>query len=179
MINFLNKACDILGIDRKIHSKEVVLDKALHKGKITEEECFRKYFGVPISEDDMKKIIELWTTNWKPREDMMNLVKRLKLNYRLAVISNSDPINSDNCLKKGYYEPFEELILSHELGLIKPGRRIYEVAIKRMNTRPEECLFIDDQEDCLVPARRMGMKTILFKNIRQLRAELRSLGIRF
>ena len=69
LINFLNKACDILGIDRKIHSKEVVLDKALHKGKITEEECFRKYFGVPISEDDMKKIIELWTTNWKPRDD--------------------------------------------------------------------------------------------------------------
>ncbi len=71
------------------------------------------------------------------------------------------------------------MILSHELGFIKPEKKIYEIALEKTNSNPEECLFIDDQERVLIPAREMGMKTIRFNSIVQLKEELREIEIKF
>jgi len=69
--------------------------------------------------------------------------------------------------------------LSHELGIIKPQNEIYEIAMEKLNVKPKECLLIDDQEDCLKPARKMGMITILFKSLLQLKEKLQKKNIKF
>jgi len=172
-ISFVNKSRKVLDIDKELFSKkEVVFDKRLNKGEISAEECFRKYFGVPIDEKQMKKIVKFWTSTWKLSNEMKKLILRLKDNYRLAILSNSDSLNSENYTKKGWYKYFDTLIISHEIGIIKPQKEIYQIAIEKLKIRPNECLFIDDQEDCLKPAREIGMKTILFKSISQLEKEL-------
>lgn len=179
-VDFVNRAYKILGIKKSFHvDKEVVFDEALNKGIVTLEECFRKYFDVPISDGQMKKIKDLWMSTCKPLDEMVNLVKSLKKNYRLGIISNSDAVNSKNYSEWGWYDHFELLILSHEVGVIKPDKKIYELAIQKLKVKPEECLFIDDQEDCLKPARELGMETILFKSVPQLKEELKKRGIKF
>lgn len=177
-VDFVNNSRKILGIDGKFHTdKEVIFDKDFNKGKISAEICFQKYFKVPISDSQMKKIIKIWTTTWKLYPDMKKIVEKLNKNYRLAVLSNSDPLNSPSFAKKGWYKYFDTLILSHELGILKPNKKIYQITIDKLKVQPNESVFIDDQIDCLKPAKKMGINTILFKSPTQLQEDLKKLNI--
>jgi len=178
--DFLQKANGVLGVDKDSNSKkEVTFDPGLNRGETTVEECFKKYFGVEINSGQMRKIIGLWTSTWQLSDEMEKLVIKLKRNYKLAVLSNSDLLNSQNYTKKGWYSHFDLLVLSHERGVLKPEKRIYEITIKELGVGAKECLFIDDQEDCLKPAKEMGMETILFRSISQLKEDLRNKNIKF
>jgi HAD superfamily hydrolase (TIGR01509 family) len=46
---------------------------------------------------------------------------------------------------------------------------------EKLNIKPEECVFIDDHEENLVPARQLGMHTILFQSITQMKRDLEKL----
>ena len=177
-VDFVNKSRKILGIREKFHlNKEIAFDKDFNKGKVSAEVCFRKYFGVSISDSQMKQIIKTWTNTWHLTPEIKKIIKTLKKNYRLAVLSNSDPLNSPNFEKKGWYQYFDTLILSHELGILKPDKKIYQITLEKLKVKPEECIFIDDQEDCLTPAKNMGINTILFKSPLQLEQDLKKLNI--
>jgi HAD superfamily hydrolase (TIGR01509 family) len=60
----------------------------------------------------------------------------------------------------------------------KPEREIYEYTLKRMGLRPEEVVFIDNFPMNLPTANRMGIHTILYRDPKQLRADLGRLGVR-
>lgn len=178
-IDFVNKSYKVLGIENTFHAdKEVVFDSDYNRGKITAEECFRKYFGVPISDKQMERIFELWTTTWKATDEMLDLVRRLKGNYKLAILSNSDLVNSRKYRERGWYSNFEVLVLSHEEGILKPEQKIYDITLERLDLPASECVFIDDQEDALIPAREMGMQTLLYKSMEQLKRELADLSVK-
>lgn len=179
-IDFVNKSYKILGIPGKFNTKkEVYFDKELNRGRIPVEKCFKDFFKTPISEEQMKDIKKIWTTTWTPTPEMEELIEKLGEDYKLAILSNSDKANSDKFRERGWYSCFNPVILSHEEGVIKPEKEIYEITLERLGLQPEECVFIDDQESVLEPARKMGMKTIHFENIQQLKKELRQLGITF
>lgn len=175
--NFINKAQKILGLENDINISEATFDENLIKGKIEHEECFRAMFKVPINDQQMQEILSAWTTNWILTREMAHLVKSLEKNYILAVLSNSDSLNAENYQRKGWYDYFDHLILSHELGIIKPDRRIYEISLEKIKLPAEQCLFIDDQEEILLPAKDIGMGTIHFKSFDQLRNDLILKGI--
>jgi len=177
-VDFINRSYKILGIEKTIASSNgVVFDENYNKGLISHEDCFRKFFNVPVSEDQMRKIEDVWTTTWAPTEEMLTLVKSLKKKYTLAILSNSDLLNSTKYTERGWYSYFNPIILSHELGIIKPDIRIYEVALAKLGIPSNQCVFIDDQEKVLIPARELGMETILFKSIDQLKEELIEKGV--
>lgn len=75
----------------------------------------------------------------------------------------------------GWYDPFDVLILSHELGVIKPDPMIYEIALQKVGDRAERCIFIDDVEGNLPPASKLGMKTIHHKDFNSTINELEKL----
>ncbi len=177
-VDFVNKSRKILGINENFHTdKQVTFDKKFNEGKVSAETCFKKYFGVPISDAQMKKIIKIWTTTWKPTQQMKNLVVKLKKNYQLAILSNSDLLNSPNYYQKGWYQYFDPVILSHELGVLKPNPKIYKTLLGKITSKASECLFIDDQIDCLKSAQKLGINTILFKSLSQLKSDLKKFNI--
>ena len=179
-VDFVNKSYGVLGISNIFSTdKEVCFDSDFNKGVITGEECFRKFFGVSISEEQMEKIKSIWTSTWIATDEMLELVKNLKKHYRLAILSNSDLLNAKKFLNNGWYSYFDCLVLSHEIGVLKPDKKIYKITLDKLNLEAQECLFIDDQQDALKPAREMGMKTILFKSAEQLKKEFDKMGIEY
>lgn len=177
-VEFVNKSYRVLNLNKVFSTQEeIIFDEDYNRGLISYEDCFRKYFGVPISDAQMKELADIWTTTWSPTEEMQELVKKLKRNYSLAILSNSDLLNSDKYTSKGWYSYFDPLILSHELGLIKPEKRIYELALEKIGLPAEKCLFIDDQPKVLIPAQELGMQTLHFKDISKLKADLMESGI--
>ncbi len=179
-VNFVNKAYKVFGINDSFNvDREVCFDSDFNKGITTGEECFRKFFSVPISDEQMKEIKDIWTTTWVATDEMLELVENLKKSYKLAILSNADLLNAKKFSDNGWYSYFDHLILSHEVGIIKPDKRIYKIALDKINMNAENCLFIDDQENALKPAREMGMKTILFKSTEQLKKEFDKIGVEY
>jgi len=83
-------------------------------------------------------------------------------------------------LVRGKYEFlswFEMIMVSGEVGLVKPDPGIYVLLLERIRRTAEECLFIDDSVANIAAASQMGFKTIQYQSPEQLATELCSLGV--
>jgi putative hydrolase of the HAD superfamily len=75
-------------------------------------------------------------------------------------------------------ELFDYVVLSGRVGVRKPSRRIFRIAAETAGVEPERCLMVDDLEQNLVGARRIGMRTLLHRDPVETVAELeRSFGV--
>lgn len=72
---------------------------------------------------------------------------------------------------------FDRLIISGEIGLVKPDPAIFYVFLETVARRANECLFIDDSEANIAVARRLGFQTIRFLSPDQLSSELAARGL--
>jgi putative hydrolase of the HAD superfamily len=67
---------------------------------------------------------------------------------------------------------FDDLICSAEVGLAKPDRRIYELALARLRVQPAQTIFIDDVQSNVEAAQAIGMAGVRFLNTAQTMAEI-------
>jgi HAD superfamily hydrolase (TIGR01509 family) len=72
-------------------------------------------------------------------------------------------------------ELFDDVVISSDVGLIKPSWDIFELALERLGVAADETVFIDDQPANTEGAERVGMKTILFTTNSQFEVELTAL----
>jgi 2-haloacid dehalogenase len=72
---------------------------------------------------------------------------------------------------------FEGILISGEVGVIKPDPRIFELLIERFAIDPRRAVYIDDVAANVATARPFGIHTIHFTDPATLRAELVALGI--
>ena len=86
----------------------------------------------------------------------------LKSKYKISLLSNvgSEPGQLVNINKL----PFDDILLSFEVGMAKPDLTIYDLAAKRLGLKPEECIFVDDLAENVEAAESIGMKGIVFKD---------------
>ncbi len=75
------------------------------------------------------------------------------------------------------FKLFHEIIVSGEVGLIKPDREIFDLTLEKVSRRPEECVFIDDAKTNVDVAASMGFVAIHFESPEQLEEKLRGLGL--
>jgi len=125
---------------------------------------------------------------YRPRADMFSLVWTLhKASCKTALLSNTE-VSSVQFFRRQKYNQgygkafaltsmFDVLVFSCDEGMVKPERRIYEIAVERLGSRPEQTLFIDDKQEFISGAKRAGLNTILFKSIKQLKNELSRFGM--
>ncbi len=156
------------------------------RGIISEEQWMRmvfKHFGDPSN--DYVNIWERTFTAAKFNEQVLELVKGLKLGgYKVAALSNIEPSRARWLRQHRIDDYFDIVIFSCKVGLRKPDLPdspgdggIYELILNRMKLTPSECLFIDDNSNCLMAAEKLGIKTILFENVVQLKNELLKGGV--
>lgn len=122
-----------------------------------------------ITEFDMIERIDIGT---------VGLISALKKNYKIGLLSNASSSFIRHLLLENDLEKyFDEIIVSSEVGLIKPSSEIYEVALDRLGFNPSEVLFIDDNKSYTEGAEKIGIKSIIFKSVDQVEQELRKLKI--
>jgi putative hydrolase of the HAD superfamily len=98
--------------------------------------------------------------------------------FLVASLNNeSREINEYRIEKFALRDYFEAFFSSCYLGLRKPDPGIYKLALKITQQKPAECILIDDRGLNLECARELGMQTILFKDLAQLRSDLTQFGI--
>lgn len=72
---------------------------------------------------------------------------------------------------------FDDIIVSGEVGLVKPDPAIYRLMLQRIGQTAGECVFIDDSQVNFQAAKDLGFAAILFKNPEQLAGDLRRLNL--
>ncbi len=76
--------------------------------------------------------------------------------------------------KFGMNRLFRDFITSGYVGYAKPERKIYEIALERSGREAKNCLFIDDKETVLLPAKEMGFQIIHFEDKEKLERDLKN-----
>ncbi|MEX1995395.1 MAG: HAD family phosphatase [Candidatus Saccharimonadales bacterium] len=109
----------------------------------------------------------------KPNRPLLDYIKKeLKSKYKLGVISNASADWIYEILDKTDIELFDDIVLSHSAGVIKPEPAIYELSLGNLKVRADEVVFIDDIEKYCEAARGVGMKSIRYENFKQAKADL-------
>lgn len=154
------------------------LEQSLQNRDITVEEFF-KYLsarynpgGAPLTEEIYMQNADIF----EPNELMYDFAAILRsMNIATGILSNVTTINSHLLRKSGAYEGFDPIVLSCDVGVLKPDKKIYEVALRLMGFSPKEVLVIDDKAECVKPAQELGAQTILAKNTVQVLGDIRNL----
>lgn len=67
----------------------------------------------------------------------------------------------------GFEDMCDVIVCSHEVGLAKPDRRIYQLACDQLGVATQNAIFVDDKETCVAGARSAGMHAIQFLDTHQ------------
>lgn len=91
-------------------------------------------------------------------------LEQLSKKYKIGVIANQSLGTADRLEKHGVLKFIDLVIASAEEGVEKPDKRIFEIALSRAGCKPENAVMIGDRVDNdIIPAKKMGMKTIRVK----------------
>ncbi len=134
-----------------------------------------KFLGIDknIFRKDLKEYFAL-------NKDILNLLKSLKKDYKLGLLTNQIQDWLEEIIKlHNLHKIFDVIVSSYESKVAKPDILIYKQIIEKLAVNANECLYIDDFEENLPPAEKLGMRTILFKDLQQLKDELIKLGVEF
>ncbi|MFZ3057570.1 MAG: HAD family phosphatase [Minisyncoccales bacterium] len=142
------------------------------KNLVTEEKFwieFSEALGKVMPEKCGEKAKKMYKDKFVFFPEVIELIEKLKIEgFRLSILSNMFPYQAEIIKKINGCSLFDDLFFSCERGLKKPDLEFYELVAREMNVRPQECLFIDDKEENLLPAEKLGMKTVLAKNQEQI-----------
>lgn len=120
-----------------------------------------------------------WADIFTPNPDVCALLPLLKPRYRLLLGSNTNELHSQQFCRQ-FAEPlryFDALVLSHEIGVRKPGAGFFQHCQQLARCAPEECLFIDDLPANVAGAQALGWHGLVYTGSDELRARLCALGI--
>ena len=102
----------------------------------------------------------------------------LKAKYRIALLSNAPSAFIRELLAAHELERhFHEIVISSEVGMIKPSTEIFEYTLSRLGVPAVEAIFIDDNPGHVAAAEKLGITGIQFLSAKQLRSDLIKAGI--
>ena len=111
-------------------------------------------------------------------EEVVAIAKDLKPKYRIALLSNAPSSFIRNLLAVHDLEQhFHEIVISSEVGMIKPSPEIFEHTLSKLSVSASEAIFIDDNPGHVAAAEKVGIRGVLFTSANQLRKDLRSIGL--
>ena len=130
-----------------------------------------------LTEEDFWKAWKLLLGKEKKTTD---LVKLLKPNYSVWLLSNTNPKHIQDEIEKKYEFPslIDGAVYSFEVGKRKPSYDIYQIATEMAGVKNHEALFIDDLPENIIAAKEIGITSFLFTTYEQLKIDLKSLRLR-
>lgn len=115
----------------------------------------------------------------KKNKSVIQIAKTLKKKgYRTGIVSNVSEEHKNIIKKQSIYSIFHPVVLSCDVGYMKPGKKIFTIFLRKAKLKPNECIFIDDRKEHLHYPESLGIKTIHFRNAKQLARDLNKYGVR-
>ena len=169
------------GIDlQELEQRHASVLSAFETGKLSLAEYLQQtvfYIKRPFTPEQFE---QLMYSRSQADQEALALARQLAASHRylMSTINNeSAELNAFRIRKFGLREIFDLFVSSCFVGLRKPDPAIYQLALSLTQRTPDECCFIDDRPENLEAPRQLGMHCIRMKGVRNLRDELKQLGV--
>lgn len=164
-------------INRRIVAATMASDdwKELDRGVLTEQEVMNRFVeNDPEIEEEILRCMKDFHGIVRHKDAAVPWIRSVKERGRQVLfLSNySRKVRREAADALDFLPELDGGVWSYEEHLIKPDRWIYECLLERYYLKPEETVFIDDNEPNLRQPQLLGMRTIRFINQKQAEAEL-------
>jgi len=163
--------------------KSIILDQTwvrrYEHGQISTAEFHRYLREHGKLEMSLLEFHEAWASVFLPGLIVPEeLLANLKARYPLILVSNTNESHAD-FVAKNYpvLDYFDHKIFSHEVGSMKPDRKIYDAAIAAAGKPPGALFFTDDREENIESAANIGIRAHQFHSVLKLVKALQNNGI--
>lgn len=154
-------------------------EHAFERGEITADEFHARLAqrsGRDIDRDQLRlAAADIFTLN----EPLVPVLARLRAaELRLVLLSNTHLWHLDFVRERfQILQPFDALVVSYEVGALKPEPAIYAAAADALHCLPHEAYYTDDIPAYVEMGRRMGWHADVFHDVPRLCQQLTALGI--
>ncbi len=152
------------------------------EGKVSAEGFFKEVKRLLNLRISYEEFLPIWNEIFflsKKNKDVYNIAKKLKSNYKTALLSNVNILHFDY-LKKNFpvFDAFDHIITSYKIGLRKPHPSIYRNALKLLKEPAGSVFYTDDRRDLIEKANALGIRGFWFEGVGKLKKDFISVGIK-
>jgi putative hydrolase of the HAD superfamily len=132
-------------------------------GEIAEEAHWQAVAAtLGFNQTEAGKIIDEFFSGDQVDKLLLDYLRSLRPMHKVGLISNAWSGLRAFIKEQNFEDVFDELIISAEVGLVKPDPRIFHLALEKLGEKPTESVFLDDVLVNVEAARSTGMTGIHF-----------------
>ncbi|MDD5687699.1 MAG: HAD family phosphatase [Elusimicrobia bacterium] len=147
-------------------------------GLITSDEFFKIIVKLADLKITKQQFIKCFADIFTPIPATFRIIKKLKKNYKLGILSNTSEWHFEYGIKKiKIFKMFNAVSLSYKVKVMKPGKKIYLDALNKLKVKPSECIFIDDIKENVTGAEKIGITGIQYTTSNNLISSLKKLNV--
>ena len=164
-------------IPKEIGKTDLVL--RLESGQIEPLPFFEEFTSILKTSISYEEFCNIWSCIFLPDTLIPeDFIATLRKRYRLLVLSNTNAIHFEMVsVNYPILNHFDHLVLSHEVGAMKPDPKIYNAAIANANCAAQNCFFTDDIPAYVEGARLAGLNAEQFLGFGKLQEDLKKHGV--
>jgi len=106
---------------------------------------------------------------------LLEFLRSLRGTYKTGLISNAWGDLRQYIVREKIDDAFDHMIISAEVGAVKPEAKIYQIALEQAGVRANEAVFVDDFEANIEGCEKVGMQGIYFKDSESALQQLKEL----
>lgn len=137
----------------------------------------------PAYEKEIKMFYVRWTEMFSgPIKENVTLFKKLKATkkYKIIALTNWSAEKWETALNLfPFFNDFDGVVVSGFEHTRKPFEAIYKIALTRYKITPTHAIFIDDNLNNCLAAKKLGLHAIHYKNPKNLKSNLQLFNIHF
>lgn len=155
-------------------------ESQFQKGAISETDMWKKICShLQINEPATSSLWrEAVNSVFRDKKDVYKLVEKLRAaGYKTGLLSNTEIPTTDYFYDHGYDKYFDAVAFSCVEKSVKPEPKIFNALLKKLGTKPQETVFIDDKPEYVESATRLGLVGITFYDFDSLIEKLKLLNI--
>jgi epoxide hydrolase-like predicted phosphatase len=148
-------------IDKAVFNSESARRASL--GEIAEDEHWinvLKRFHLPATES--KPFRDQFFGGDIIDRELIEYIRSLRGSIRTGLISNAWSGLRDFLAREKLLDLFDTVVISAEVGAVKPSDRIYQIALEKASVSARESVFVDDFPENVAACQKVGMTGILF-----------------
>jgi len=171
----LPSEADVAAWERRLAIEPGVLPEVLwghewHRlavGAITDAD-YARYVGEQLGfpgKDEVLDFLQAFYTSDRLNEPVVKAGRALRDRYKVALLSNAFPAQSDFIREQhgiDVYDEYDLYVNSAHVGLSKPDPAIYHLTLEQLGIGPEQAIFLDDSLRNVDSARHQGIHAVHF-----------------
>jgi HAD superfamily hydrolase (TIGR01509 family) len=133
-----------------------------------------------LTKEQITRLADLDIRSWfNINFEMIEFLKKLKPLFKHLVLLSNINYDCVDYLERtcAWLAIFDIKVYSCYEKVMKPEKAIYTIALARCQSRPQECIFIDDNPDNIKSSRELGIEGLLFSNPAGIKAQLGLLNL--